>query len=102
MAASALILPKSHPDKIHPLSIVKPIDLPLEEQVVNSMRRDLERLNWKFTLPKKKNTYPTLVPPASYDKETIKKSMAFKRDEIIEKHKHWIEKNIDFARKEFG
>ena len=66
---------------------------------MNSIRRDLERLNWKFKLPTKKNAYPTLVPPESYDKETIKKSMAFKRDEIIENHKHWIEKNIDFARK---
>lgn len=98
-ASSALILPNSFPATSHPLSIVKPIDIPLDEQVVNSIRRDLERLNWKFKLPTKKNAYPTLVPPEYYDKETIKKSMAFKRDEIIEKHKNWIEKNIDFARK---
>ncbi len=42
MAASALILPNSHPDKIHSLEIVKPIDIPIDEQVVNSIRRDLE------------------------------------------------------------
>jgi hypothetical protein len=35
----------------------------IEEQVVNSIRRDLERLNWKFKLPTNKNSYPTLVPP---------------------------------------
>jgi len=99
MAASALILPNCNPDKIYSLEIVKPIDIPIDEQVVYSIRRDLERLNWKFKLPTKKNAYPTLVPPENYDKETIKKSMAFKREEIIEKHKHWIEKNIDFARK---
>ena len=98
MATSALILPNSNPNKIHSLEIVKPIDIPLDEQVVSSIRRDLERLNWKFRLPTKKNAYPILVPPESYDKETIKKSMAFKRDEIIDKHKNWIQKNIDFAR----
>lgn len=99
MGASALILPSSRLNKIHSLEIVKPNDISLDEQVVNSIRRDLERLNWKFKLPTKKNAYPILVPPESYDKETIKRSMAFKREEIIEKNKNWIEKNIDFARK---
>ena len=70
----------------------------IEEQVVNSIRRDLERLNWKFKLPTNKNSYPTLVPPENYDKETIRNSMSFKRDEIIVKHRKWIDKNIDFAR----
>lgn len=74
-------------------------EIPLEEQVVNSIRRDLERLNWKFKLPTRKNTFPTLVPPENYDKETIKRSMSFKRDEIIVKHRKWIDKNIEFARK---
>ena len=63
MATSALILPNSNPNKIHSLEIVKPIDIPLDEQVVSSIRRDLERLNWKFRLPTKKNAYPILVPP---------------------------------------
>ncbi len=71
----------------------------LEEQVVNSIRRDLERLNWKFKLPTKKNTFPTLIPPDNYDRETIKTSMSFKRDEIITKHRKWIDNNIDLARK---
>jgi hypothetical protein len=73
--------------------------IPLNEQVVNSIRRDLERLNWKFKLPTKKNAYPTLIPPDNYDKETIKKSMSFKRDEIIAKNRSWIDSNVNFARK---
>jgi hypothetical protein len=74
-------------------------DLPLEEQVVNGICRDLKRLNWKIKLPTKKNQYPTLTPPEFYDKQTIRNSMSFKRNEILQKNKIWIEKNIDFARK---
>jgi hypothetical protein len=91
MKDSALILPNT--------SLKKVKQLPLEEQVVNSIRRDLERLNWKFKLPTKKNSFPTLVPPDNYDKETIKNSMSYKRDEIISKHRKWIDKNIEYARK---
>lgn len=101
MASSALILPNKFTEKkVKGTAVAKKSkELPLEEQVVNSIRRDLERLNWKFKLPTKKNAYPTLVPPENYDKETIKSSMAFKRDEIIVKHRKWIDKNIEFARK---
>jgi hypothetical protein len=73
-------------------------DLPLEEQVVKSICRDLERLNWKIKLPTKKNEYPTLMPPEYYDKQTIRESMSFKRNEIILQNKRWIENNISFAR----
>lgn len=97
MAASALILPSNF--KQDNLTIVKPIEIPIEEQVINSIRRDLERLNWKFKLPTKKNAFPTLVPPDSYDKEVIRKSMSFKRDEIINNHRIWIDRNIGIARK---
>jgi hypothetical protein len=99
MATSALILPNTFTENNNTLEIIKPINIPLDERVVNSIRRDLERLNWKFKLPTKKNAYPTLVPPKSYDKEIIKRSMSFKRIEIIERHNKWIEKNIEFTRK---
>jgi len=101
MASSALILPSNFTEKKVKRTAVtkKAKEIPLEGQVVNSIRRDLERLNWKFKLPTKKNAYPTLVPPEEYDKETIKSSMAFKREEIIVKHRKWIDKNIAFARK---
>lgn len=101
MSASALKLPNTFTEKkVKRTAITKKVkEIPIEEQVVNSIRRDLERLNWKFKLPTKKNAYPTLVPPENYDKETIKNSMSFKRDEIIAKHRKWIDKNIEFARK---
>ena len=101
MKDSALILPNTSFKKKsnQKTSLKKDKEISLEEQVVNSIRRDLERLNWKFKLPTKKNAFPTLVPPDNYDKETIKNSMSFKRNEIISKHKKWIDKNIEFARK---
>jgi len=71
----------------------------LEEQVVKSICRDLERLNWKIRLPKKKDEYPTLVPPEIYTKEIIQKAMSYKRLEIIERNKTWISKHLTLARK---
>jgi hypothetical protein len=99
--ATALILPNNFTEKkVKPNTITKKVkEISLEEQVVNSIKRDLERLNWKFKLPTKKNAYPTLVPPENYDKETIKNSMSFKRNEIILKNRKWIDNNIEFARK---
>ncbi len=101
MARSVLTLPNNFAEKKVKQTIIsgKANEISIEEQVVNSIRRDLERLNWKFKLPTKKNAYPTLVPPENYNKETIRKSMSFKRDEIISKHRTWIDKNIEFARK---
>lgn len=101
MASSALILPSNFTEKKVKQAVVtkKAKEIPLEEQVVNSIRRDLERLNWKFKLPTKRNAYPTLVPPENYDKTTIKQSMSFKRNEIIARNKKWIDKHIQLAKK---
>ncbi|MDI3478536.1 MAG: hypothetical protein PWQ59_2061 [Thermoanaerobacterium sp.] len=68
---------------------------PLEEQVKLLILRDLLRLNWNVNF---KNDEVEVVPPAYYDKETIKQSMAIRRNEIISKNKSWIEKHINFAR----
>ena len=98
MSELELILPEFLiKDEIEIVEVSK--DISLEEQVVNSIKRDLERLNWKFKLPNKKNSYPTFVPPENYDKETIKNSMSFKRNEIILKHRKWIDRNIELARR---
>lgn len=95
----ALTLPNNQSSKKKKKVIAKILDeTPIEEQVVNSIRRDLERLNWKFKLPTRRNAYPTLVPPDNYDKATIKQSMSFKRKEIIEKNKKWIDKHINLAK----
>ncbi len=100
MATSALILPNNFTEKkIIQTDVIKPVvKISLEEQVVNSIRRDLERLNWKFKLPTKKYAYPTLIPPDYYDKETIRDSMAFKRNEIIEKNRDWIDNHLQVVK----
>jgi hypothetical protein len=83
-----------------PIGTTKPVDdITLEDQVVKSICRDLERLNWKIKLPKKKDEYPMLVPPEIYTKEIIQKAMSYKRLEIIEKNKIWINKHLTLARK---
>ncbi|MCD8739370.1 DUF4338 domain-containing protein [Mucilaginibacter roseus] len=83
-----------------PVETSDPInDVTLEDQVIKSICRDLERLNWKIKLPKKKDEYPTLVPPEVYTKEVIQKAMSYKRLEIIEKNKTWIDKHLALARK---
>lgn len=69
---------------------------PLEEQVKILILRDLLRLNWEV---KFQNNKVEVSPPAFYNKETIKQSMAIRRNEIIAKNKSWIEKNISIARK---
>jgi len=71
-------------------------DKPLEEQVKILILRDLLRLNWEV---KFQNNKVEVSPPAYYTKETIKQSMAIRRNEIIVKNKSWIEKNISIARK---
>jgi hypothetical protein len=58
--------------------------------------RDLWNLEWDIKIGKKKIE---VFPPQSYDKETIKQAMAIKREEIIKTNRKWIDKNIDFARK---
>lgn len=71
----------------------------LEQQVYWLIVRDMARLNWKVKAPTKKNPYLRIVPPDSYDKETIKEAMSIKRDEIIFKNRKWIDQHIDLARK---
>lgn len=71
----------------------------IEQQVFWLIVRDLDRLNWRVKLPSKKRSFVSIVPPESYDKETIKDAMAIKREEIICKNKIWIDKHIDLAKK---
>jgi hypothetical protein len=67
----------------------------LEEQVKLSILRDLWKLNWQIRF---NNGKVEIVPPKFYNKETIKESMGFKRDEIIRNNNKWIDKNIHLAR----
>jgi len=58
--------------------------------------RDLMNLDWDIKFGKKKIE---VFPPEAYDKETIKQAMSVKREEIINANRQWIDKKIEFARK---
>lgn len=67
----------------------------LEEKVKLLIIRDLMNLGWNINF---RSQRIDITPPAFYDKEIIKKSMSFKRNEIIKENLDFIEKNIQFAR----
>lgn len=69
---------------------------PLKEKVKLLILRDLLNVNWQVNFEKGSIS---LAPPAEYNKETIRASMAVRRNEIIELNRNWIDKHIDFARK---
>ncbi len=71
-------------------------DLPLEQRIPLLLVRDLLRLGWH--LQSNSNRFLELVPPNSYQKETVKRAMAYSRNEIIERNKVWIEQHLDLAR----
>jgi len=54
---------------------------PLEEQVKLLILRDLLRLDWEVKI---QNNKIEVLPPVNYNKETIKQSMAIRRNEIID------------------
>ena len=67
-----------------------------EQRVKLLILRDLMKLGWDIKFGKKKIE---VFPPEIYDKETIKQAMSVKREEIINANRQWIDKKIEFARK---
>jgi len=67
----------------------------LEDKVKLLIIRDLINLGWNINF---KNHKIDITPPAFYDKEIIRKSMSFKKNEIINKNLDFIEKNLQFAK----
>ncbi len=67
----------------------------LEQIVKLLIIRDLWSLNWNIEL---NNDKLIVVPPDSYDKESIKAAMSLKRQEIINSKRDWIDKHIKNAR----
>lgn len=67
----------------------------LEERVKLLIIRDLLRVGWEVNFKPNKIS---ITPPELYNKQTIRNSMAIKRQEAINKKSEWIEKHIDLAR----
>lgn len=66
-----------------------------EEKVKLLLIRDFYRLKWNID-----NSRKTLQmsPPAFYDKETIRRSMAISRLDVLKKNEEWIDKHLDLAK----
>ncbi len=67
----------------------------LKEKVLLLIIRDLYRLGWDI---QSKSKSLTISPPENYDKTIIKKAMAVRRDELIEKNADWISDHISLGR----
>ena len=71
----------------------------IEEKVKLLIFRDIFRLNWTW---KNEGSNIVCYPPAQYDKETIRKAMAIKRQEIITINRDWINHHLDLGRSNLG
>ncbi len=71
-------------------------DIPIEERVRFSIIRDLTNLDWHIV---HNNGSVEIIPPASYNKETVKRAMSIKRTEILRKNSAWIDRNLATARR---
>lgn len=77
------------------LSLISQENLSLEEKIKRLIIRDLLNLEWTINF---NSDNIIIAPPSQYDKDTIKKSMSFKRNEIISNQQHWIEKKTELAK----
>ena len=66
------------------------------EKVVLLILRDLMRLNWSVDTDSERII---VAPPSRYDKAAIKQSMAFRREEILQRNSRWIDAHIGLARR---
>jgi hypothetical protein len=67
----------------------------LSEKVLLLLIRDLLRLGWSIN--PNSNTVFELIPPGNYEKSIVKASMAYSRDEVIQKNRYWIDQHIQIA-----
>lgn len=71
-------------------------DIPIEERVRCSIIRDLTNLGWRII---HNNGSVEIVPPESYDRETVRRAMSIKRHEILARNSEWINRMISVARR---
>jgi len=67
----------------------------IEDRVKALILNDLLKVNWQIKINSNKIE---VLPPKSYDKQTIVSTMSVKRREIIDLNKEWIFKHLDLAR----
>jgi len=72
----------------------------LEERVTLLLMRDLVRLGWRLNSSSSKSF--EFSPPQSYDKDIVRQTMAYSRNQTIENSSTWIEKHLDLARANLG
>lgn len=68
----------------------------LSEKVILLLIRDLLRLGWTFKTDSDKSF--EFIPPASYEKDIIRRGMGFSRNEVIQQNRSWIDAHIGIAR----
>jgi hypothetical protein len=66
-----------------------------QQKVKLLILRDLWNIDWQVKIGRHKIE---IIPPDTYDKETIKQAMSIKREESINANRKWIDKNIDYVR----
>ena len=70
-------------------------NIPIAERVKVSIIRDLTNLDWNII---QNNGNIAIIPPLTYNKETIRHAMSIKRAEILTRNSDWINSHIAIAR----
>ena len=73
-----------------------PRNLSLEERASLLIIRDLLRVGWQ--LRSNSTQLLQLVPPISYEKDAVKRAMAFSKNVTIDRDALWIKKHLDLAK----
>lgn len=69
------------------------------EKAILLILRDLIRLNWSVNTESERII---ISPPDEYDKAVIKKTMAVRREEILQEKSRWIDNHIGLAKQNLG
>jgi len=72
-------------------------EMSLEERVTFFLVGDLARLGWRLK-PCSQNSFE-FVPPTTYNKDVVKKAMAYARNDVLSKQHIWIQKHLPMAQK---
>lgn len=85
--------------KVPFLSLVSKDEHSTEEQVQLLLMRDLTRLGWRLRSNADTSNAFEFVPPDAYHKHITRQTMAYARNQILDKNKDWIESHLSLAQK---